>query len=144
MGPVQVLVVGFEHPRFSGAVLAEFARLGQAGIVQLLDVLLVERREDGSFDTLAPPSELGADAGRRVTAVVGVTDAGSDAAPNTAQPAEGSWWSIADAVPPGSLAAIALIEHSWAAPLLTAIHHSGGTVLEETWLAPEDVAALER
>ena len=31
MGPVQILVVGFERPALSGEVLTELARLGEAG-----------------------------------------------------------------------------------------------------------------
>ena len=34
-GPVQMVVVGFERPAFSGEVMAELDRLGQAGTVQL-------------------------------------------------------------------------------------------------------------
>ena len=47
-GPVQVLVVGFEQPSVSGAVIAELDRLREAGVVRLIDVLLVHRLEDGS------------------------------------------------------------------------------------------------
>ena len=54
-GPVQVLVVGFDEPSFSGEALAELGRLREAGIVRLVDVLLVERGEDGTFETLEPP-----------------------------------------------------------------------------------------
>ena len=42
-GPVQVLVVGFDTPTFSGEVLAELDQLRRAGIVKLLDLLLVRR-----------------------------------------------------------------------------------------------------
>ena len=53
--PVQVLVVGFDQPSFSGEVLVELARLREAGIVRLVDLLLVNRGEDGTFQTLDPP-----------------------------------------------------------------------------------------
>ena len=33
MGPVQVLVLRFDHPTFSGDVAAELSRLTDAGIV---------------------------------------------------------------------------------------------------------------
>ena len=49
MGPVQVLVVGFDRPSFSGEVLAELTRLREAGIVRLVDILLVARAEDGTM-----------------------------------------------------------------------------------------------
>ena len=52
-------------------------------------------------------------------------------------------WSLADAVPVGGTAAVALIEHVWAAPLSAAIQRAGGTLLEETWLAREDRELLE-
>ena len=63
-GPVQVLVVGFEQPSFSGEVMAELDRLGQAGTIRLLDVLLVARAADGSY-RLAPVPR-GAPQGGRV------------------------------------------------------------------------------
>lgn len=50
IGPVQVLVVGFDQPTFSGEVLAEFTRLREAGIVRLIDLLLVSRTEDGALE----------------------------------------------------------------------------------------------
>ena len=56
-GPVQVLVVGFEEPSFSGEVIAELTRLREVGVVRLVDVLLVRRDEDGAFETL-PPEEF--------------------------------------------------------------------------------------
>ena len=52
-------------------------------------------------------------------------------------------WSLADVVPVGTTAAVALIEHLWAAPLLGAIRRAGGSPLEEAWLAADDLAALE-
>ena len=148
MGPVQVLVVGFDEPTFSGEVLADFARLREAGIVRLLDLLLVERGADGSFDTLAAPGELGSDSGTLAAAILGEPDAVTTAAAHRSTSSDGeppviSSWSLADAVPAGSVAAVALIEHIWATPLLSAIHRAGGILLEETWLASADVSAFE-
>ena len=133
MGPVQVLVVGFDEPNFTGDVLAEFERLTEAGIVRLIDVLVVERREDGSLHTVdAADSASGVLATDLLTGNGTGDGVGDDAA-----------WSLADAVPPGSAAAVALIEHIWAAPLAAAIVNAGGIAREETWLAPDDVAQLE-
>lgn len=136
--PVQVLVVGFEQPTFSGDVLAELARLRESGIVRLIDVLLVSRAEDGSFDTVEPPEGFADDAG--TGAVVSAILGGAAGEPQTGAP--GASWSLADAVPAGSAAAIALIEHTWAAGLAAAIRGAGGTALEETWLAPADLERL--
>ena len=51
-------------------------------------------------------------------------------------------WSLADAVPPGTSAAVALLEHVWASPLRDAIRRANGVPLDETWLAAEDLERL--
>lgn len=145
MGPVQVLVVGFDDPTFSGDVLAEFARLREAGIVRLVDVLLVAHAQDGTLETLPPPPGVDPDLGRVAAALFGEAADGRGAragGPDTASH-DAPAWSLADAVPPGSIAAVALIEHLWAAGLTAAIRRAGGRPLEETWLAPDDVEVLE-
>jgi hypothetical protein len=136
-GPVQVLVVGFDHPSFSGEVMAELGRLREAGVVNLVDVLLVRREEDGSFETLPPPPGSDPDLGRIAAEVVGQGEGSSD----SAEAVQGAW-SLADAVEPGGIAAIALIEHLWAGPLVDAIRGAGGQTLAEGWLSPEDRASL--
>jgi len=133
-GPVQVLVVGFDEPAFSGEVVAELTRLRDAGVVRLVDVLLVRREEDGSFDTLPPPPGADADLGRVVADLLG-----ADAEDDTGDEAT---WSLADAVEPGGVAAVALIEHLWATGLVAAIGAAGGRTLGELWLSPEDRARL--
>jgi len=145
MGPVQILVVGFERPTFSGEVLTQLARLGEAGVVRLVDLLLVSRSHDGTLETLAAPTQLGAELGGLATALLGQPEGTAGDRPAGADPesAEVTTWSLADAVPPGSAAAVALIEHLWATPLRSAIQRAGGRPLEETWLAPNDVARLE-
>ncbi|HMG30124.1 MAG TPA: DUF6325 family protein [Jiangellaceae bacterium] len=144
MGPVQVLVVGFDRPTFSGEVLAELTRLRAAGIVRLVDVLLVSRAEDGTFETLVPPDGMTADLGGLAAAVLGWPEGGeANAESVTGDSDDASAWSLSDAVPPGSAAAVALIEHIWAGPLTAAIQRAGGNPLEETWLAPGDLDVLE-
>ena len=132
-GPVQVLVVGFEAPSFSGEVLAELARLRERGVVRMVDVLLVERGKDGTFETLEPPPGSDPDLGQIAAAVLGGGEAlyGDEA--------QGETWSLADAVPPGGVAAIALIEHLWAEPLVAAIGRAGGRPLGELWLPAGDL-----
>jgi hypothetical protein len=140
-GPIQVLVVGFDRPAFSGEVMTELDRLREAGTARLLDVLLVERAEDGALETLPAPAGARSDMGTLVAAVLGALDPD---VPSPSEPVEGSTWSLADAIAPGTFAAVALIEHLWATPLREAIARAGGTALEETWLHREDVERLEQ
>jgi hypothetical protein len=147
--PVQVVVVGLAHPTFSGEVLDELGRLQEAGIVRLVDLVLVTHAADGTLTTEelpAAPAGLGelasaflagsgdetsADASRREATQVG------DPEPSTS-------WSLADVIPPGTTAAVAFLEHLWAAPLRAAIERGGGIPLEETWLAAADLELLDR
>ena len=147
MGPVQVLVVGVAQPNFSGAVLEELTRLRRAGIVRLIDVLLVSRSEDGSFQTVDPPAGWPADLGQVAAGFLGRTaddgDQAEDAAGEEAADVSAWTWSLADVVPAGSAAAVALLEHIWAGPLREAIQQAGGVPLQEAWLAPDDLRGLE-
>ena len=136
-GPVQVLVVGFDEPSFSGRVMAELERLREAGVVRLVDVLLVRRDEDGSFETLPAPPGSAPGSGTLAADILGAgTGTGTGADPGEAG------WSLADAVEPGGVAAVALLEHMWATQLVDAIGAAGGRSLGEGWLAPEDRARI--
>jgi hypothetical protein len=143
-GPVQVLVVGFDEPSFSGEAVAELTRLREAGIVRLVDVVLVSRADDGGLVTLPPPPGADSALGELTTALLGVADDQDAHAGEGGPPTEGEWWSLDDAVPEGGCAAVALIEHTWAGPLVDAIRRAGGRLLDETWLARGDVDRLER
>jgi hypothetical protein len=142
--PVQVLVIGLDRLQFDGSVRAELDRLRDAGTVRVVDVLLVTRSEDGSFSTLPPPPGMTEETGSLVARLLGSTDDASLTVDGTGAPEDGSdaGWSLDGAVPPGTTAAVALVEHLWAEPLREAIRTAGGTPLGETWLAEEDLDRL--
>jgi hypothetical protein len=142
MGPVQVLVVGYEQPVFTGEVLAEMARLSDAGLVRLVDVLLVTRAADGTFETV----DVADDDPEALPVLLGHSDETGDdredARGDDSDTLHGPVWSLADSVPAGTTAAVALIEHVWAAPLRDAIRRTGGVPLDEIWLAEADLQRL--
>jgi hypothetical protein len=51
IGPVQLIVLGFDEPKFQGEILAELDRLKESDIVRVIDGLAVHkdagRRSDG-------------------------------------------------------------------------------------------------
>jgi hypothetical protein len=129
-GPVQVLVLGFDEPHFDGSVLAELDRLSEAGVVRLVDLLVVSRADDGSLETVEGHLEGRGELAAALLSGDGQADQEADT------------WSLADLVPEAGLAVVALIEHVWAGPLSVALRSAGGTLLEETWLSQEDRALL--
>ena len=140
---MQVLVVGFDQPSFSGEVVAEFARLRDAGIVRLVDMLVVSRTAEDTFEALDLAEGLEADIGEVAASILGQPENSAAIDRQGAEVDTASTWSLADAIPVGGTAAVALIEHTWAGPLSAAIQRAGGTLLEETWLAREDRELLE-
>ena len=52
MGPVDYLVVEFPAgaQNFSGEMAAELARLSESGAIRILDLLILQKNEDGSID----------------------------------------------------------------------------------------------
>ncbi|HZV74375.1 MAG TPA: DUF6325 family protein [Conexibacter sp.] len=149
-GPMQLVVLGFAGGEMRGEVLAELDRLAEHDIVRLVDALLVRKHEDGSVELMEISQEVGGDveSGALVGALTGLIaeaeDGGAEAPTAAAQleALEADVWYVADAIPPGTAAAVALLEHRWAIPLRTALQGAGGELLEEAWVHPLDLAAV--
>ena len=155
-GPVQILVVGFEGTTFKGEILPELRRLRDQDIIRLVDLVVVAKDDKDEIAAVEVSDlskeereELGAIAGALVGlgadgeegAEIGAL-AGAEAAADGNFLGEGTMWSVADAIPPNSTAAVALIEHRWAIPLRDAIRRAGGVPLADSWIHPEDLIAL--
>jgi uncharacterized membrane protein len=157
-GPVQLLVVGFENGNFTGAILDELRRLREFDIVRLVDLMFVNKDADGNVLAIEHSDlteEESAQFGAIVGALVGFgaegeegLEAGAEAGALMGERAsEEGWigeeeaWYIADVIPEGSSAAVALIEHRWAIPLRDAILAAGGLPVANEWIHPMDLIA---
>ena len=158
VGPIQLLVLGFDQPDFRGEVLAELTRLRENQTVRLIDLLVVHKQADGTIERLhhsdldaAGALELGATVG----ALIGFGAAGDEGveagmeAGAIAIAEQGGHvidpddvWYVEDAIPVGSAAAIALIEHQWAIGLRESIRNAGGRLLDDRWIHPADLVAI--
>ena len=142
LGPIQLLVVGFDRPDFSGEVLAELERLRESDVVRVIDLLVVRKGADGVVQRLHH-SDLALGEAEGAGAVVGaliglgathIEDEGG-------RPADEEFWSLEEAIPNDSAAAIALIEHRWAIGTREAIRAAGGVSVTDAWVHPADLAA---
>src|SRR3954454_10256501 len=141
VGPVQLLVLGFNQPDFHGEVIAELERLRESDTVRVIDSLAVYKDADGGIEVehLSNLTEDEAvELGSKVAALIGLgiegeagIDAGIEAGAEAA--AEGvqiftdeDAWDVIEDIPNDSAAALILLEHHWAVPLRDAIARAGG------------------
>ena len=151
IGPVQLLVVSFDEPHFTGEIVEELRRLRESDVIRLIDALVVQKDADGGLAAVQwSDLSIGEaeDLGAMVGALIGLGLEGEDGIEAGARAgieagADGHLidddqvWNVADSIPNGSAAAVALIEHLWAAPLRDAIARAGGVASGE-WVHPLD------
>jgi len=154
-GPVQILVIGFDHPEFKGDIRKELERLRENDVVRLIDLMVVRKDDDGNIERLQQTDlsqEEMEDFGAVVGALIGVGADGEEGATAGAVLGaaamedghvfdENETWYVDDAIPPGSAAAVALLDHRWAIGLRDAIRDAGGFHLADAWIHPADLVA---
>jgi uncharacterized membrane protein len=155
-GPVQMLVLEFDRTQFAGEIMPELERLKEAGIIRVIDLLFVRRPVGGELEVVQT-SDLSQDEavefGALVGALVGLGTGSDEEAMKAAVAGaeeledghffgDNEVWYLSDAVPEGSSAAVALIEHRWAIPLRDKIIEAGGVALADEWIHPADLVAI--
>jgi Family of unknown function (DUF6325) len=119
LGPIDYLVVEFPAgaKNFTGAMAEELLKLVDAGTIRVVDVLILEKNEDGSVDAteLSDIDQLG-DL-QAVEAELAELLAADDVD------------HLAAAMEPGSVAGVLIWENLWAAPFASAARRSGGQLI---------------
>jgi uncharacterized membrane protein len=157
IGPVQLIVLGFDHPQFHGEIIAELERLRESDTVRVIDSLAVYKDADGEVEVehLSNLTEDEArELGSKVGALVGLgiegdkgfeagEAAGAEAAEDGIQVfSDEQAWDVLDDIPDDSAAALLLIEHHWAVPLRDAIARAGGFRLGDGFISPLDLVEI--
>ncbi|WP_395728149.1 DUF6325 family protein [Nakamurella sp.] len=119
LGPVDYLVVEFPGSQFNGEILPELLALVRHGVVRILDLAVIRKNEDGSYEAFefedlqeGPLAEL-----REIERDLAELLSDDDVA------------ATAEALEPGSTAALLIYENLWAAPLASAVRRSGGQLI---------------
>ena len=155
IGPVQLLVLGFEQPDFHGQIIAELDRLRESDTIRLIDVLFVRKDAEGNIDRIHASdldTDEAAELGATVGALIGFGAGGEEGAERGALIGaeaamdgdilpEGAWY-VDDTLPVDTAAAVVLIEHRWAIGLRDAVRSAGGSALAESWVPPLDLVAV--
>jgi uncharacterized membrane protein len=157
IGPVQLIVLGFEHPEFHGEIKAELARLHADNTINVIDALAVYKDAAGDIEVEHLSNltqEEAVELGSKVGALVGLgiegeegfvagAEAGAEAAEDGIQAfSDEEAWDVIGDIPNDTAAALILIEHQWAVPLRDAIARAGGFRIADGFISPLDLVAV--
>ena len=157
IGPVQLFVIGFDHPEFHGEIIAELERLAEDDAIRVIDALAVHKDADGDIEVAhlsTLTEEEAIELGTVVGALVGLGIEGEEgmemgAIAGAEAGAEGlevfdeeDAWDIIEDIPTDSAAALILVEHHWAVGLRNAIANAGGVRISDGFIDPVDLIAV--
>jgi uncharacterized membrane protein len=158
VGPVQLIVLGFNHPDFHGEIINELERLRKSDTIRVIDALAVHKDADGNIE-VAHLSNLTMDEavelGSKIGALIGLgiegeagaelgAEAGAEAAAQGGVQvfSDQDAWDVLDDIPNDSAAALLLLEHNWAVPLRNAVARAGGFRLSDGFVSPLDLIEI--
>src|SRR5262245_1138686 len=157
IGPVQLLVLGFDKPDFRGEILAELDKLKEDDVVRVIDGMAVYKDADGEVAVLKRTDlsdEEAEEFGAIVGGLIGLGAAGEEgmmlgAEAGAEATAEGvdvfheeDAWDVIEEIPNDSAAAVILLEHRWAIPLRDAVARAGGFRISDGFIHPIDLVAV--
>jgi len=119
LGPVDYLVIEFPGSKFNGEIAPTLIDLVDRGIIRVLDLIMITKEPDGSFDAIELNDfEEGAlgELHRLETEIAELLSADDIA-------------NVAAALEPGSTAGVLVYENLWAAPFASAVRHRGGQLV---------------
>lgn len=158
IGPVQLLVLGFEHPDFHGEVIEELEKLRESDTVKVIDALAVYKDAAGEMEVMHLSNltkDEAIEIGSKVAALIGLGIDGEEGMVAGAElgaemaAEEGihvfsdeEAWDVLEDIPTDSAAALILLEHHWAIPLRDAILRAGGIGISDSFIHPADLVAI--
>ena len=157
IGPVQLIVLGFDHPDFRGEIVTELERLRESDTVRVIDALAVYKDAAGEIEVAHLSNLTGDEAkefGATVGALIGLGIEGEEgmvagAAAGEAAAGDGvhafsdeEAWDVLEEIPNDSAAALLLIEHHWAVPLRDAVVRAGGFRVSDGFISPLDLVEI--
>lgn len=129
-GPVEFYLIGFSGDRPGPAVLDAIVDLVRADTLRLLDLLFVARSQDNEVRVL----ELESVADDYGLGDLQVSEPGLAGEEDINE--------LADAIPPGTSAAVLVVEHLWARSFAETLYNAGGQVLRTQFIPAPVVNAL--
>jgi hypothetical protein len=128
-GPIDFVLLEFPGDRVTGRAAEALLDLVERGIVRVYDALVISKSEDGSFAGIdladLTPDGLGGFA--------------AFAGAQSGMLGDEDLQLAADAMTPGTIAALIVYENTWAVPFVAAAMESGGEVIASARIPAQDV-----
>ena len=118
-GPIDYLVVEFPGNKFTGEAFPLLVDLVDRGLIRILDLVFVTKREDGSVAILEM-ADFDGDGELDLAVFEGASSGLLD---------QGDIDDAAEVIEPGSSAGILIYENVWAAPFAAAVRRAGGQLV---------------
>jgi hypothetical protein len=132
-GPVDFVLIEFPADRLTGEAGPALVDLVERGLIRLFDLTVISKAEDGSVVVLELTDPLVGDGGFSYFAGAQTGLIGDDDIRESAE-----------AMTPGTVAALIVYENTWAVPFVGAVRNSGGELIASARIpAPDVMAALD-
>jgi hypothetical protein len=118
-GPIDYIVVEFPGSRMNGEAFPILVDLADRGIIRILDLAFISKREDGSIVGLSL-ADIDGDGDLDLTVFEGASSGLLDS---------GDLDDAGSVLEPGSSAGVLVYENTWAAPFATAVRRGGGQLV---------------
>lgn len=131
IGPISYVIVEFPGNRMTGEGLTSLVDLVDQGIVRVLDLLFVERDEDGSIRAV-DIRDIDGD---------GTLDLAVFEGAASGLLGEDDLAEAGSVIAPGSSAGILIFENRWAIPFTQALRRSGAELIAAGYIPHDDLIA---
>ena len=132
-GPVDFVLIEFPADRLTGEAGPALLDLVERGLIRLFDLTVISKADDGSVVVLELTDPLVGDGGFSYFAGAQTGLIGDD-----------DIREAAEAMTPGTVAALVIYENTWAVPFVGAVRNSGGELIASARIpAPDVMAALD-
>jgi uncharacterized membrane protein len=132
-GPVDFVLIEFPADRLTGEAGPALADLVERGLIRLFDLTIISKADDGSVEALELTDPLVGDGGFAYFAGAQSGLIGDD-----------DIREAAEAMTPGTVAALIVYENTWAVPFVGAVRNSGGELIASARIpAPDVMDALD-
>ena len=126
-GPIDFVLIEFPGDQLTGEVAPALIDLVERGVIRLYDLVVIDKADDGSIQAL------------ELQDVAGVGGFSYFAGAASGLVGDDDMRRAADAMAPGTVAALLVYENSWAIPFIAAARGSGGDVIASARIPAQDL-----